>query len=567
MKKVTHLKLMIAWVVVACCTLKGESAELRLPGIFTNDMVLQRGLPIHLWGWSAAGSSVTAEFQGSSVGAQSDATGSWSLYLPAHQANGKGASLKISDGTSRIELHNVVVGDVWICGGQSNMGVGVERMKTVAPDVWAEIVATSDYPNLRYFAVREQLSPFEEKTDIAGSGSWTPLSKDTDLSRLRPSGIGFFFARKIHRATNVPIGFIRSNIGGSGAECWMSMTTLRSCADGELIVDVWKQTQSNYSEEKVQAWIDDTIKKAEVKGDTNTVKRYRNPAARPKEPVKSRHHPNNGFNGMIAPITGMTIKGIIWDQGEYNSGRAWQYRELLPLVISDWRKYWAKGNGDAAEKLPFYQVQIQDWGRPTLRNTAAPATQAFGAEIRDAQRYVADSVEHCEIAVTIDHHEGGDTHPLLKNIPGERLGAIALKHDYHHDIQWRGPTFREMKIEGNKIRLSFEGTGKGLMVGRRSGGNVAAVEVDEPLAFFAIAGDDNQYLWADAVIEGNEVIVSNKSISQPKNVRYAWEGNPEGCNLYNRDGWPATPFRTDALPYASEDRREPHSRDAFFMTH
>jgi sialate O-acetylesterase len=481
------------------------------------------------------------------------------------KAQAAGKELSISGQGKDNTFKNVVVGDVWICGGQSNMGVGVERVKEASPELWQQVVETTDYPNIRYMCIAEVTSPFAENPDVQVQATWTPLDKTVDLSKLRPSGVGFFFARMLHRELNVPIGFIRSNIGGSGIETWMSMDALRSIETGRRIVENCAEVQKNYSKEKLQKYMDEEYAKAEAKGDKKQMERLKNPSALPKEPVKSRQHPNTGFNGMIAPLTKITVKGFIWDQGEGNAGRAWQYRELLPLLISDWRKYWKQGNGEAAASLPFYIVQIQDWGREIDRSKVAPSQGSANAEIRDAQRFVADTTDNCAIAVTIDHHEKGNTHPMLKNIPGERLAAIALAKTYGKEIVWRGPTFKEKKVEGDKIRIIFDGVGKGLMSGKREGSNVKATPVNQPLDYFAVAGDDNVYVWANAKVDADSVIVWSEKVKNPKNVRYAWEANPEGCNLYNKDGWPATPFRTDDLPYETKGKEEPLNKSVFFM--
>jgi sialate O-acetylesterase len=268
---------------------------------------------------------------------------------------------------------------------------------------------------------------------------------------------------------------------------------------------------------------------------------------------------------MIAPLTPMTIKGFIWDQGEGNVSRAWQYRELLPLLISNWRTYWKKGNGESAAKLPFYIVQIQDWHKEIDRKVISPSLGNADAEIRDAQRYVADQVENVAIVTTIDHHEGGNTHPMLKNIPGERLAAVALAKTYGKEVVWRGPTFKEKKIEGDKVRILFDGVGKGLMVAKREGASIFGKPVDLPLDYFAIAGADHVYYWANAKIEGETVLVWSDKVKSPVDVRYAWECNPTEANLYNQDGWPATPFRTDDLPYSTFGKEEPLSKTAFFV--
>ena len=268
---------------------------------------------------------------------------------------------------------------------------------------------------------------------------------------------------------------------------------------------------------------------------------------------------------MIAPLTKFTIKGVIWDQGEGNASRAWQYRELMPLTISDWRTYWKQGNGKEAAALPFYQVQIQDWRGALDRSVAKPSAGNSCAEIRDAQRYVADMTEHCEMVCTIDHHENGNTHPMLKNIPGQRLAALALAKTYGKEIQWRGPTFKSATVEGDQLRVYFEGADQGLMVGRRTGHRVHAEPVDQELDYFAIAGADGKFVWAKAKIDGNTVLVWDEAITNPKYVRYAWEANPESCNLYNQEGWPATPFRSDDLPYVTRSKEKPFRETTEFV--
>lgn len=544
------MKIIITSILIISCSIASSAAtavKLKMPVIFSDNMVLQRNIPCNIWGWGKSGSQVTVNFNEQKKVTIVKANGGWSLKLDSMKAQADGKKMTIKTKNSILVFKNVVVGDVWICGGQSNMGVTIGRMKKVAPKLWDKDIKNTDLPNLRYMSVREIYSPFKEKRDIRIQQKWIPLNKDIELLRLRPSAIGFIFARRLHIELKIPIGFIRSNIGGSGAEAWMSMKTLRSVKSGNIILNDWARMQKEYNTGESKKYINAQYAKAQAKGNKRNMRRWKNKS--PKEPVKSRQHPNAGFNAMIAPITKYSIKGIIWDQGEHNAARAWQYRTLLPLLIADWREYWKQGNSDVAAQLPFYQVQIQDWKRTLDRTKKMPSTGNDVAEIRDAQRHVADITANCEIVCTIDHLEGGNTHPLLKNIPGERLAAVALHKTYKKDIQWRGPTYKSAKIEGDKIRISFNGVGKGLMIGKRQGSHDKGTPASGELDYFAIAGDNNQFVWAKAKIDGKTVLVWNSKVKSPKYVRYAWEANPKGCNLYNQEGWPATPFRTDSLPY------------------
>jgi len=567
-QKVRLMIMLLVGLMMSFDVMAEESSnKLSMPTLFADHMLLQRDIPCHIWGWGRPGTAVSVAFNGQNQQTTVAADGNWSLKLDAMDALSTGSELVVKDDRSELSFSNVVVGDIWICSGQSNMGVGVDRLKGVAPELWEDIVETTDYPNVRYMNVKEVKSPFEENRDISVQVDWTALTKDVDLSRLRPSGIGFIFATRLHRELDIPVAFIQSAIGSSAIETWTSREALMSSEEGKLIIDTWAKVQNNYSDERLKEYVDAEIREAQARGDDKQASKMKDPRHWPKEPIASRLHPCSAFNGMIAPLTKMSIKGVIWDQGEANTNRAWQYRELLPLMISDWRKHWEQGNGSAAKTLPFYQVQIQDWRQPLDRSQRPPSSGDACAEIRDAQRYAAEITENCEIVCTIDHREGGDTHPLLKNIPGERLAAVALARTYGKQIQWRGPSFKSAEVKDGQIQITFDGLGKGLMVGERSGHMVQGTAVDQALDYFAIAGADMKYVWAHARIDGDQVLVWNDAIKDPRYVRYAWEANPKGCNLYNKDGWPATPFRTDELPYKTRDKNKPLEESDWYSQH
>ncbi len=492
--------------------------------LFTDNMVLQRGRPVVVWGWTQPGQTVTVSISGKSAKGIGDAQGKWTAKLPALPVGGPYTMTVADQGkeglvsqnrprtaramlpalprgpyttaeamTRTISLSNILVGDVWVCSGQSNMEMGIGNVTNAAQEV-----ASADYPQIRLFTVKKDIAQSPRQTL---SGQWDICTPQT----VRAGGwngfsaVGYFFGRELYNNLKVPIGLIHTSWGGTPAEAWVS---------GEAL-----QTMPDYS--------DVMTRMANAQAGANTA------SPKPNNP----NAPTVLYNGMIAPLLPYGIKGAIWYQGESNAGRAYQYRTLLPTMIEDWRARWHEGN------FPFYIVQLANF-----QQAATQPGDNDWAELREAQSLTASHLPNAGLAVTIDIGDAGDIHPKDKQDVGKRLALAALAQTYGEKIEYSGPQYKAMKVEGDKIRLTFTHTGGGLTAHA-----AGQPDTPSPLQGFAIAGEDHKFVWAEATINGSAIVVSSPTVPHPVAVRYAWAINPV-CNLYNRAGLPASPFRTDEWP-------------------
>ena len=620
--------------------------------IFGDHMVLQRGKPNAIWGWSQPGDSVRVEAGGHSATAIAGANGRWQARIEPPPAGGPYA-VKII-GRQTVELQDVLVGDVWICAGQSNMQFGLSQA-TSGPD---EIQRAS--PEIRYFVVGQSVS--YTHADVP-RGSWKIVSPATNGSPFGGvSAVAYFFARKLHESTRVPIGLVQAAVGGVPAETLASPESLRPMKDfdaGLAEVDLRARTGGPEYGNYIQHWYDeydigsrngswadpelddsswksvpvpgpfeelgvagvpslvwlrkvvtlpDTLPQGPArlllgsveKMDTSFVNGkqvgasswvenprayfaggalkpgrnviairllkmkpdggFLNPAAdlrlalgdgtaiplggewkgrvavdgRPPQPLPIAFEnlpsmPGVLYRGMLEPITPLALSGAIWYQGESNTVRAYQYRRLLPALISGWRKAFAQGD------FPFYVV-----GLPRYKHRLDVPGSDDWAELREAQTLTVNAVPHSCLAVTIDTGDPDDVHPREKRAPGERLAACALAEHYGRKLPWSGPTLASVKrLPGGALKLRFAHADGGL------------VAKGDKLGEFSLAGDDRKFHWADARIQDDAVIVSTASVPDPKAVRYAWQANPE-ATLLNGAGFPAAPFRSDDWPGVTE---------------
>ncbi len=507
-----YLRRSLLTVMIALLPLLGLSlfavADVTLPTIIGDNMVLQRGMETPIWGTAEPDEWITVTMGDQRAATSADSEGKWMVKL--HPLDAGGPFEIVITANNEITLHNVLVGEVWVCSGQSNMQWAVKNSVNAEQEI-----AESDYPTIRLFSVRHVTAdePLEDT-----EGRWVECSPGT-VGWF--SAVGYFFGRALHRELNVPMGLICSAWGGTPAESWTSKETLESDFVLNPVLVRWEQIMAKYPqamEEYNQAlalWEQES-KKAEEEEQPIPRKPWR-----PTGP-DSPHKPASLYNGMIAPIIPYGIKGAIWYQGEGNAGRAYLYRKLFPMMISDWRRNWEQGD------FPFLFVQLANFTgiRPT------PVESAW-AELREAQLMTL-ALPNTAMAVTIDVGEANSIHPRNKQDVGLRLalGALAIAYDF--DIVYSGPIYKSMVIKGSKIRLSFKHVGDGLVA-----------EGGEPLKGFAIAGPDLKFVWANAkIIDDNKIVVWNDQVSYPIAVRYAWENNPQ-CNLYNEAGLPASPFRTD----------------------
>jgi sialate O-acetylesterase len=652
-----HLLLFAALAVIARPGLCAQDppANPFISPMFSSNMVLQRGIPIPVWGWTTPGQKVTVSLRNKTATAIADAQGKWIARLGSLPAGGP-YKLTVS-GPDTLTLENVLIGDVWVCSGQSNMEMGIGNVDNAQQEI-----ASANYPNIRLFTVQKTIATSPQTTVV---GNWQ-VCTPTNVASGGWNGfsaVAYFFGRELYKKTGVPIGLIHTSWGGTVAEAWTSAEALKGMPDfapavaqleasrvdpkvGEanlakrmeawyrkndpvsadgvgwsaIVVDisswrtmslpglwesaglpnydgvVWFRKELELSPDLAGkpamlhlGTIDDQdttwVNGVQVGGMNkyDAVRDYKVPAGllkpghnvitvrvldtgvgggingKPEQmsldipgqstislagpwnykesvplsktqpvPQLIQNNPNVTtvlYNGMIAPVIPYGIKGAIWYQGESNAGRAYQYRTLLPTMIGDWRSRWGEGN------FPFFIVQLANF-QPTK---AQPAEDAW-AELREAQAMTAATVKNSAIASAIDIGDAVDIHPKNKQEVGRRLALDALATVYRQKVEYSGPTYKSMAKEENAIRLTFSHVGGGLMA--RTG---------DKLTGFEIAGPDRHFVWADARIDGDTIVVSSPDVPNPTAVRYGWAINPV-VNLYNKAGLPANPFRTDDYP-------------------
>jgi len=511
---------MIALMAAVWCCLAAlpALAEVKLPAVLGDNMVLQQGMKVPVWGTADPGEEVTVTCHGQRVSGKADAQGKWMVHLEPLTANTEGTDLTVA-GQDTITLRNVLVGEVWVGSGQSNMEFPVAASRDAEPEI-----AAANYPSIRLFTVEKAVA--DRPLDDC-KGAWAPCSPQTvgDFS-----AVAYFFGRELHRRLGVPVGLIDSSWGGTPAESWTSRGTLVSHPNLKYMVDNWDNLAADYPRaleeynKQLKAW-EQAAADAQAKGEAAP--------AKPNEPANPANpwRPASLYNGMIAPLLPYAIRGAIWYQGESNAGRAYQYRELFPTMIRDWRQSWQEGD------FPFLFVQLANF----MAAQPNPGDSAW-AELREAQSMTL-RLANTGMAVIIDIGDAVDIHPRNKQDVGYRLALWPLALVHGERIEYSGPLYESMSVEGERIRLRFTHVDGGLVA--RSG---------PPLKGFAIAGEDRRFVWANAQIEGDTVVVWSDQVASPAAVRYAWADNPI-CNLYNRDRLPASPFRTDDWPGVTADAK------------
>jgi len=474
-------------------TARETRAELKLHALFSDGMVLQSDFACPVWGSVEAGEEISVSIAGQKKTAKAGADGKWSLKLDPLKAGGP-HELTVA-GRNSITVHDVLVGEVWICSGQSNMEWVVNNSNNPA-----EEKAAANLPKIRHFLVpkRQEAAPV---ADVVGS--WKLCSPETVGGF---TAVGYFFGRELHQKLNVPVGLIHTSWGGTAAEVWTSKRTLDGTELLKPMVEGYAKRMEGY--EKQMAGLKEATEKAKAEG---------KPA--PKPPNKPMM-PSCLYNGMIANILPYGIKGAVWYQGESNASRAKEYQTLFAAMIRNWREDWGQGD------FPFGFVQLANF----MARKDQPADSAW-AELREAQTMTL-SLPKTGMAVIIDIGDAKDIHPRNKQDVGKRLALWAQAQVYGKDIVYSSPIYESMKIEDGKVRITFKHAGSGLEA------------KGDKLTGFAVAGEDRTFVWADAKIDGKTVVVSSDKVTKPIAVRYAWADNPE-CNLYNKEGLPASPFRTD----------------------
>ena len=512
---------MLGWGLIvlwfSCGQVDTGFAEIRLPHVLSDHMVLQQKTSVPIWGWATPGEPirVAASWQVMAVSTRADDSGYWMVRIDTPQAGGP-FEIEIA-ATNTVRLTDVLVGEVWFASGQSNMGMPVAKRPTWKHGIlnWEEEVANANHPNIRLFHVRKRAA---DRAQADTDGEW--LACDPDSVR-EFSAVAYFFGRMLHRELDVPVGLFDASFGGSRAAAWMTPKWLRSDPDFQPILQRFDEAVDHYPAAIAKYNQDRAEWQQQVERAEKTGVRPPRPPRRPLGPGHP-HSPTALYNGMVTPILPYGIRGVIWYQGESNRERAFQYRKLCPALIRNWRDDWGQG------QFPFYFVQIGPF--PYRQEPLA------AAELREAQR-LALSVPHTGMVVTTDIANPADLHPQNKQDVGRRLALWALAGDYgRSEIEYSGPLYRRMEIAGNRIRVYFDHVGGGLV----AGGN-------EPLSHFTIAGDDQSFHEAEAMIEGETVIVQSPKVDAPTAVRFGWS-NDAVPNLFNRAGLPASPFATDDWP-------------------
>lgn len=617
--------LIVCLIFLSFTVLLPLSAKVRLPRLVSDRMVLQRDVELKIWGWASPGEKVTVRFQGKHYNTETDATGSWQVLLPPQKAGGP-FLLEVNE---RV-IRDVLVGDVWLCSGQSNQETPIARLTEMFPEI-----NVSNNHMIRHYKVPTQNSVGGLKEDIAGNAGWhSAVASDV----LNWTSLAYFFAQEAYDRYKVPVGMLVSSLGGSAIESWVSQKNLKMFP--ELVFDkaaldsmrlakqdkgagkwqqknmddmdwatmevpgywrengihirgtVWYRKTFSVPESMVgrharlymgtlvdsdSIFVNGTFvgftsytypprkydipagvltegknvitvrltansanggfvkgKNYKIVGDDAEIEltgtwKYKiginqNEVVKYADRLKNLNKAGSGlYSGMIYPISNYQVKGTIWYQGESNTGRPQIYASLLEALIKDWRELWNMPD------MPFLLVQLPNF----MEKNDSPSDSGW-ARIREAQLKTALNVPYTSLAVTYDVGEWNDIHPLNKKVVAQRLFLGARKLVYGEKITGSGPLYKEMKVEGDKIILTFTEIGRGLIC-----------KEGKTLRHFAIAGEDQKFVWADAVIRGNKVIVSSKIVKNPVAVRYAWSNNPEDANLCNKEGLLASPFRTD----------------------
>ena len=495
-------------VAVLALSLSALEADVTLPNIFGDHMVLQREQANPVWGKADAGETVTVSIGGQNHQTVADQHGDWRIQIAPMPANAEPQVLQVSGLNSQVSFSDVLVGEVWICSGQSNMQWSLSNSYNGPVEI-----AAANHPQIRLISV-PQVGTQDPQDNF--DGAWSICSPDT-VGNF--SAVGYLFGSRIHSALGVPVGLIDNAWGGSSAEAWVPRDTLEADGGYSELLSSWDQKVAAYTDEMHAAKVDE-YQAWQAAGKPKPAKRA------PRDFRAGQHRPANIFNGVLNPTIGYGIRGVIWYQGESNSGRAYQYRTLFPLMITTWRELWQQGD------FPFYWVQLADF----MEETPEPADSNW-AELREAQTMTL-SLPNTGQAVIIDAGEGRDIHPRDKTTVANRLVRLALANDYGYQIAAQSPRYASMQIQDSIIALTFDHV---------SSQGLHTFDVRQLLGF-ELAGEDKVFVKADAKIIGkNKVLVSNANVQNPVAVRYAWANNPK-ANLQDRNGLPVTPFRTDDWP-------------------
>ena len=505
-----------------------DTTALKLAAPIANHMVLQHGKPTSVWGTAKPESKVNVAFGEQSIEATTDSKGHWSITLEPLEISSEPARMNItsSEGEELI-VKNILVGEVWMCSGQSNMAWTLSRTDNPS-------IEEADLPMVRIFKTVSRTSETEQ-SDCEGSWKIVTPKSVGDFS-----AVGYYFGRELYEALKVPVGLIDTSWGGKPVEAFVSREKLLTVENARILVEEWDAQAEYYDAEAAKTNFDAAMKQWETK--RAEIQANAKPGTKPKLPRKPQlqgppkletRFPGAIYNQKVSPWTRYAIAGSIWYQGESNEGRAVQYESLLTALIEDWRAKWDSD-------FPFYIVQLANFRKPSEN----PGTSDKWAELQHFQTQVAKNVPDCGIAVINDIGEAADIHPRNKRDVGHRLALLALKKHYGKDIEaFASPLYKSHRVSDDHIAIKMEHVGSGLK--SRDG---------RELKRFEVAGSDLKWHWANAEIVAKDTIkVSSQSVPKPVAVRYAWAANPEGANLVNSGGLPASLFRTDTWPLSTSD--------------
>jgi len=545
-------KIVYPLIVIILCMADDAIASLTVNGVFSDNMVLQRDVRFPVWGNTDANNIITVSFGGQKHSAKADTNGRWVVYFNPINTESRSSDLVVIDNVTKKIFHNVVVGEVWLAGGQSNMGYPLFAAHNAK-----DIIPKANDPLLRLLAVPLRTSV--EIEDSINGAYWKLCTPD---SAKNFSAVAYFFAKELRAKLGCPVGVISAAWGGTPIETWISLDGLRQSPEFDKTLKDYYQAidkhqyvlknpllESNYQaslikwKKEVQPLYDMAMKSYNADKDAGrNVEKKPEPAwPEPQNPdptgmpspSKRPQVPTISFNGMIAPLAPYAVRGIIWYQGEANGAAGIEYRKLFPRLIQSWRNFWHN-------EMPFLYVQL-----PACYEDPVPVAIKGWPWLREAQA-MTETQSHVSMAVAIDLGDPNNVHPTDKYDVAHRLALLA-RHDVYGEASLvaSGPKYCDFKIVGNTIRVRFNDIGTGLMAGQapwRARG-VEPLPLDHLVGFF-IAGSDHIWKPANAVIDNDCVLVSSESVSSPVAVRYAWANSPR-CNLYNKEGLPTAPFRTD----------------------
>ncbi len=481
-------------------------AEVRLGSLFSDHAVLQQGKNVPIWGWAEPGEKIEVEFKGQKVSAEADAGGRWQANLAALAASSEPADLIVRSGEKVLTIHDVVVGEVWLCSGQSNMEFRVDQANDAAKEM-----AAADFPLIRQFRVPKS---FKEKPVDDVTAQWTPANpKSVGMF----SAAAFFFARDLYKDLKVPIGLINASFGGKMIETFMSPEAFADDPATPAVRKRWEDEQKRVPA-LMAAW--EKAKAPAVAGpggETASAESEAAPKRMNPSQVTEQHLPGCLFNGMLHPLIPSAIRGMLWYQGEHNIARAEEYQTLFPSFITDMRKKFGQGD------FPFYYVQLANFDAPLDKSR-----EGF-AKLREVQRETL-KLPNTGMAVTVDIGTAENIHPKNKQEVGLRLARWARANTYNLGDVVSGPLFKSAVRDGSALRVSFDYAKGGLVAPK------------DPVTSFEVAGADGTFHPAVAKIDGETLIVQSDEVKEPMAIRYAWTNAPI-ASLFNKEGLPASPFR------------------------